>query len=119
MEALDVSSRDTCYAGCLIRYPIHQVNFTIPYGGFGTIIGEGVLRNMFQSIHCSSEVGEDSPYDVCNRLKENNVEELQYFTNGMNLVELMYKYTSVDMYRNVAKWGNYTIGDWLCMPLLI
>jgi hypothetical protein len=28
-------------AGCMIRSPIHEINFTIPYGGFGMIFNQG------------------------------------------------------------------------------
>jgi hypothetical protein len=30
-------------AGCMVRSPIQQVNFTIPYGGFGMVFSKGTL----------------------------------------------------------------------------
>jgi hypothetical protein len=37
------SSTPLATAGCLVRAPIHQINFTFPYGGFGTIFSRGAL----------------------------------------------------------------------------
>ena len=123
MEAMNTTSMVA--AGCLIRKPTNQINFTFPYGGYGTIVGGEVLAKMFQPLHCPSgffddgyghlPFGLDQSIDICNRLKENNVEELQYFTNGMNLVELMYKYAKTDMYRNVSQWKGEKVGDGFCM----
>ncbi len=108
------------YAGCLVRFPIHMTNFTFPFGGFGSIISKGALRKLFQGIRCHG-LGEDSTNattvtDVtpqtedeaalCRRLKEDNVGELKYFTSGMNLVELMYRYSSTERYRDVFKWTS-------------
>jgi len=105
------------YAGCLVRLPIHQVNFTFPFGGFGTIVSRGALRLFFQRINCQ-EFDKDSNYSIivdvetkdsstlCTKLKEDNVGELKYFTNGMNLVELMQKYSITEQYRNVFQWTS-------------
>jgi hypothetical protein len=37
------SSTPKTIAGCLIRSPIQKVNFTLPYGGYGTIFSRGKL----------------------------------------------------------------------------
>jgi hypothetical protein len=102
-----------------------MINLTFPYGGYGTILSEGVLRNIFRSIQCppgffdgknKRNTTEEDFRDVraCNRLKEDNVGELKYFTNGMNMAELMYKYTSTEKYRDVSQW-NHTGGGGFCM----
>ena len=46
------SSEELFYAGCLVRDPVHQINFTFPFGGFGFIFSKGTLRNLFAPIHC-------------------------------------------------------------------
>ena len=119
---------DTYYAGCLVRFPVHEVNFTMPYGGYGSILGTDVLKNMFRSIPCGSGAineavegrGSSVPSGVCRRLKENNVNELKYFESGtgMNLVELMYKYATTERYRDVSNWKRGSGGfcmhsDWV------
>lgn len=105
------------YAGCLVRSPIHQINLTFPFGGFGTIVSQGALRLFFQRINCR-ELQKDSNYSIivdiqtkdssalCTKLKENNVGELKYFANGMNLVELMQKYSITERYRDVFQWTS-------------
>mmetsp|Transcript_3864 Transcript_3864/g.6378 ORF Transcript_3864/g.6378 Transcript_3864/m.6378 type:complete len:415 (-) Transcript_3864:217-1461(-) len=117
------SSIEKVYAGCLVRAPLHMVNFTFPFGGFGSILSKGALVRLFRRHQCpglgggnyiyindgsindkESLLTEDSSADFCSRLEQDNVGELKYFTNGMNLVELMYKYTNTEKYRDVNKW---------------
>lgn len=126
------SSIEKVYAGCLVRLPVHQINYTFPFGGFGSILSEGALVRLFRRHSCpglggfndtyskghasfnekESSLAEDSSAAFCSRLKEDNVGELKYFTNGMSLVELMYKYSSTDKYRNVKNWAR---GSGFCM----
>ena len=124
------SSIEKVYAGCLVRAPLHMTNFTFPFGGFGSILSKGALIRLFRRHHCPGLAGiddgkgfvtmeekksllsEDSSADFCSRLEEDNGGELKYFTNGMNLVELMYKYTNTEKYRDVNKW---TRGSGFCM----
>ena len=86
------------YAGCLMQLPV----FTAPWGGFGLILSKEVLESLFRGIQCPPRGQEDVA--ICDKLKENAAGELQYFTNGMNLVELMYKYATTEKYRNVKQW---------------
>ena len=108
------SSEARVYAGCLVRSPIHMTNFTFPFGGFGSILSKGALIHLFERNQCpgldntatNNNNKEEDSSAFCSRLKENNVGELKYFTNGMSLVELMYKYSSTDKYRDVHKWTS-------------
>jgi hypothetical protein len=128
------SSAERVYSGCLVRLPIHMINFTFPFGGFGSILSKGALKKLFGRNQCpgldntanddsnnrSSNYNnnteelltKDSSSAYCSRLKENNAGELKYFTDGMSLVDLMYNYTSTDKYRDVDKWG---FGSGFCM----
>lgn len=126
------SSIEKVYAGCLVRFPVRQINYTFPFGGFGSILSEGALVRLFRRHTCpglggfndtyskdhvsfnemESSLAGDSSAAVCSRLKEDNIGELKYFTNGMSLVELMYKYSSTDKYRNVKNWAR---GSGFCM----
>lgn len=91
---------------------MHQINFTFPFGGFGSILSKGALRNLFEPIHCptpplpsssssSSVLANDRHQPLCDRIAENNVDEQPSFTTGMNLVELMYQYVNAHKYRDV------------------
>ncbi|KAK1742976.1 hypothetical protein QTG54_006573 [Skeletonema marinoi] len=134
------SSIEKVYSGCLVRSPIQTINFTFPFGGFGSILSKGALVRLFGKNQCpgldgtndsfnnngsdyisieekESSSTEDSSSAFCGRLKENNVGELKYFTNGMSLVDLMYRYSSTERYRDVNKWtrnaGFCMHSDWV------
>ena len=111
------SSQDIFYAGCLIRWPIHEVNFTFPHGGFGSIFSRESLRNLFRPINCADSTNSEysNTQAICNQLAENTVGEKKYFANGMNLVELMYYYTATEKYRDINSWksGYCMHSDWV------
>ncbi len=135
------SSEELFYAGCLVRDPVHQINFTFPFGGFGSIFSKGTLRNLFAPIHCPESSSsslfssssmlanvEESTSPIrrlyhqhqpalCDRIAENIVGEKPLFKTGMNLVELMYHYVNAHKYRDVKDWkyNNSTGGGGFCM----
>jgi hypothetical protein len=100
------SSEEIYYAGCLVRDPIHMINNTFPFGGYGSILSRGSIRNLMNPINCDPPLQESmKDHSLCSRLDENNVDEKQYFKSGMNLIELMYYYTSTNRYRDVKDWN--------------
>ena len=116
------SSEPLVVAGCLVRHPIHMINFTFPFGGFGSILSKGALHNLFRPIHCLKNNDGNggafaNPDDgaICKRLSENLVGELRYFENGMCLVELIYAYVSAEKYRDIDHWktGFCMHSDWV------
>lgn len=119
------SSEALYYAGCLVRDPVHQINFTFPFGGFGSILSKGALRNLFEPIHCptpplpsssSSVLVNDQHQPLCDRIAENNVDERPSFQTGMNLAQLMYQYVNAHKYRDVNEWEqNDNGGGGFCM----
>jgi hypothetical protein len=98
--------------GCLVRQPVHLVNLTFPYGGFGSVISRGSLAKLFRPIECPSV---DNDQAICDRLEENIVGERRYFRNGMSLVELIHAYVSAERYRDVDHWstGYCMHSDWV------
>ncbi|KAL7540837.1 hypothetical protein ACHAWF_006794 [Thalassiosira exigua] len=121
-ERLD-SSEPTVVAGCLVRPPVHLINFTFPFGGFGTIMSKGSLGYLFHPIDCplldkGAHPGtrkHSNSEGICNQLSRNLVGELQYFENGDSLVDLIYKYVNVEKYRDVDRWttGFCMHSDWV------
>lgn len=117
------SSEDLFYAGCLVRSPVHMINNTFPFGGYGSIFSKGSLQNLFRPIYCPPHgLKNNSTFDhlqsLCNRIAESNIGENRHFNTGMNLVELMYHYVSTDKYRDVKKWNKQDGGfclhsDWI------
>ena len=39
-------------AGCLVKQPVKQLNFTFPFGGFGTFLSRGALEELYRPIYC-------------------------------------------------------------------
>jgi hypothetical protein len=99
--------------GCLVRQPVHTVNLTFPYGGFGSVLSGGSLAKLLRPIECppASADGEAT----CDRLRDNIVGELEYFRNGMSLVDLIHAYVSAERYRDVDRWtaGYCMHSDWV------
>ena len=112
-------------AGCLVRQPVRQVNFTFPFGGYGAVFSRGTLEYLFKPIICLNLEGKNNTLDlmianhanseaICNQLSNDVAGELRYFENGMSLLDLIYKYVHTDRYRDVAKW-NWAAGGGFCM----
>jgi hypothetical protein len=45
------SSEAHVVAGCMVRLPIHMNNFTFPFSGFGVVLSNGAMKNLFQNIY--------------------------------------------------------------------
>jgi len=121
------SSQPTVVAGCLVRSPVRQLNFTFPFGGFGAVFSKGSLRYLFHPIVCPDiDLGKingtipmfsNHPnYEgICAQLSKNVMLERKYFKNGDSLLDLIYKYVNTERYRDVAKWttGFCMHSDWV------
>ena len=87
------SSIPVVYAGCLIRSPIHMINQTFPFGGWGSYWSKGALERFIKPIFCNhtgfrDEVDEFER-NVCRRIQEDVLDEKQLFTDGMSVSDLM------------------------------
>lgn len=121
------SSESTVVGGCVVREPIRQINFTFPFGGFGTIFSKGSLEYLFHPTICPSlYIGRYGTIPmivknhanseaICNQLSKDLVGELKYFEQGMSLFDLIYKYVNTERYRDVDKWktGFCMHSDWV------
>jgi hypothetical protein len=110
-------------AGCLVRQPVHSINFTFPWGGFGTVFSKGSLAYLFHPIYCTNIGNGTAPnvhYNhpnaggICNQLVKDIAGELKYFKNGNSLLDLIYNYVNTDKYRNIANWDWQNNGGF-CM----
>ncbi|KAL7534082.1 hypothetical protein ACHAWF_004715 [Thalassiosira exigua] len=117
------SSELAVAAGCLVRHPVHEINFTFPFGGFGTIVSKGSLDYLFHPIGCplldegahpatGTHVNSEG---ICDQLSKNLVGELRRFENGDSLADLMYKYANGERYGDVDRWtaGFCMHSDWV------
>ena len=95
-------------AGCLVREPIHEFNFTFGFGGFGIIFNKASLEYMMKPIQCPKDTA------LCARIQENQLGEAAVFKDGMSLVGLMEAHAENEPYRTVANWTNgYCLhSDW-------
>jgi hypothetical protein len=110
-------------SGCVFNFP-RGLNFIFPHGGFGSIFSKATIRTLLRPIFCNnSNIKEDGnsinyanldPFTrmACWRLYEqNHFNELQYFDDGMSVLDLMYSYTKSLSFLNVDSWEN---GDGFC-----
>lgn len=103
-------------AGCMVRLPVHTINFTFPFGGFGTVLSRGALMNLFQPLNCGSLDNISNFQDVrCRQIAKNMVGELHLYREGMALVDLIYAYVNEEHYRDVDNWnqGFCMHSDWI------
>ena len=94
-------------AGCLVRQPVKQLNFTFPFGGFGTFISRGALQELYRPIYCdpsAPEYRQALHEDKCKQLDRDLVKEKHFFKDGMSIMELMHSYVTLPRYTDVRNW---------------
>jgi hypothetical protein len=105
-------------AGCLVTWPLHMVNFTFPFGGYGTVMNKRALERLIQPIFCHSKDRSDShSVQVCKQLQKNLAGEAIAFEDGMSVSDLMDKHAAMLPYKNFGNWtdglGYCMLGDWI------
>ena len=82
-----------------------EIAFSFPYGGFGSFFDKAALRDMVRPIKCTTG-DSSSAFDkrICATLKEDRVGELGLFKEGMTILELFHKYTSLPVYCMHSDW---------------
>jgi Glycosyltransferase 61 len=96
-------------AGCTYLRP-KRMHFVFPVGGVGSILTRATIEKLLKPIYCNVSDQDMDPYSrwACWRLRQNNVGEVHFFTNGMSIGDLMYAYTSGLPFTKVDDWR--TIG---------
>lgn len=120
-EHSPVPTHDTpvVWTGCRVRWPVHEVNFTFGYGGFGHFFSRASLLRMLQPLYCNSTSTAPHPPDsaipmemasyekhACERLKSENalIGEDKHFVPGMNLMDVWFNMTKLDPFCMHADW---------------
>mmetsp|Transcript_8124 Transcript_8124/g.13457 ORF Transcript_8124/g.13457 Transcript_8124/m.13457 type:complete len:479 (-) Transcript_8124:113-1549(-) len=109
-------SRPYTTAGCTVRWPIQLVNFTFPWGGFGTMMNRHSLERLIKPIYCNETSTDPHTELVCFRIKENLVGEKMAFQDGMSVSDLMDRHAAMHPYVEYRKWsdpGYCMLGDWV------
>jgi hypothetical protein len=114
-------------AGCLVHLPIKMLNFSFPFGGFGTILSRGAILRMIRPIFCHTSFKpvewwdyRDDPAFVdnaCEQLQKNTFGEKAAFQDGMSISDLIRAHAAANPFREYRTWTNkpgYCFhGDWL------
>jgi hypothetical protein len=84
------------WAGCRIRSPLHVVNDTLPFGGFGVLISKASIERFIQPLYCN-ETSTGFEFEACERFtpayqNEATIGEYKYFDPGMSVSDLMGSY---------------------------
>ena len=83
------------YAGCVvIAAPGQLIQFTSPFGGWGTFWSRGAIERLVAPLHCGNQSHVDaSPFErgACSRLTNDGdmISESNFFRNGMSISDLM------------------------------
>ncbi len=121
-SAIPTHDTPVVWTGCRVRWPVHQVNFTFGYGGFGYFFSKNSLERLLRPLHCDSTVvstttpplegkesaPEMSSYvkDACIRLKPENalIGEDRFFNSGMTLIDVWNAMTQMNPFCMHADW---------------
>jgi len=81
------------FAGCRVRLPIHMVNFTFPFGGFGTFFSKGALKRLIHPLYCNDSTSHNGNHNHNwtknkNSNNDNNAKKSleQYETNACQML---------------------------------
>lgn len=117
-------------AGCMIRSRIYEHNFTIPFGGWGTILSRPAIENFQKPLFCkpyqynsknvtlTTASGDDFTSLACWRLSQDPIGEASVFVEGMSVAELMHAYVKHFFYTEILHWNATSVGfcmhsDWV------
>mmetsp|Transcript_13382 Transcript_13382/g.32221 ORF Transcript_13382/g.32221 Transcript_13382/m.32221 type:complete len:769 (-) Transcript_13382:315-2621(-) len=103
------SSEPIATAGCRVRSPVHRINFTIPFGGYGITVSKGWLEKIVKPISCPGDT------EYCNAIQvADHIGEKAVFKNGMTIAELMYGYSNYEPFDQRETWtiGFCLHSDW-------
>lgn len=104
-------------AGCMIQWPVHYVNFSFPYGGFGLVLNRHSIERLIKPIYCNRTADDSYTRRVCFRLSENLVGERMAFQDGMSISDIMDRHAEMLPYRRFFGWSNdpgyCMLGDWV------
>ena len=106
----DTPEKPLVRAGCLVRMPIHMINFTFPFGGYGLVFNRPSLKVLMEPIRCPRDT------EICERISDNQLGEQPVFQDGMALIDLMQAFASFQPYSDFMeeKWttGYCLHSDW-------
>lgn len=90
-DGADASAK--VYAGCVVvASPGQLIQWTIPFGGWGTFFSRGAIKRLVMPLHCN-ETNLTQPFEAaaCQRLTggEDLLSESQFFKDGMSISDLM------------------------------
>jgi hypothetical protein len=105
------STTPVVFAGCRVRWPIHQVNFTFPFGGYGTFFSRAAVERMITPLYCN-ETATGFEQEACERmiLATNqggiSIGETPLFQKGMSIGDLMKVFTASGRYCLHSDWAT-------------
>lgn len=117
-------SAPSAAAGCIVHMPINMLNFSFPWGGYGTILSRGAVERLIRPIYCNGNLNitsKDTNHDfvalICDAVKEDLFGEKAAFLDGMSISDLMRAHATMNPFRDFQKWrrrpGYCFHGDWI------
>mmetsp|Transcript_8175 Transcript_8175/g.13203 ORF Transcript_8175/g.13203 Transcript_8175/m.13203 type:complete len:216 (+) Transcript_8175:2-649(+) len=103
------------YVGCLVfAPPAKLIQFSFPFGGWGTFFSRGAIERLIMPLHCSTkkDSANRSPFEegACRRLNsvdDYHLQESPFFNEGMSISDLMAAFAGVTTspYCMHSDWG--------------
>ena len=92
-------------AGCMVRSDLRRHNFTIPFGGYGTIWTRAALERLRTPVDCRHVTTEFARL-ACGRLEEDPIGEAAVYQHGTSVLDWMHAYAEKSAYLEVDRWEN-------------
>ena len=95
-------------SGCIFTF-LRQEKMPFPYGGFGSFISRASIQRLLQPINCTHTYSRGQLADPfsrlsCWRINQNIMGEKQFYTDGMSVSDLMYKFSSEQPFSKASSW---------------
>lgn len=97
------------FAGCRVRWPINVINFTFPFGGYGTFFSKDALQRMITPLYCN-HTATGIEQEACERIVLSrkggiNLGESALFKPGMSLGDLIGEFSRSDRFCVHSDWA--------------
>jgi len=108
-QSISPLSTPVVFAGCRVRWPINMINFTFPFGGYGTFFSKGALQRMITPLYCN-HTATGVEQEACERLVlsrkgGSNLGESALFKPGMSVGDLMGEFARSDRFCVHSDWA--------------
>ena len=111
-SVVPMSDVPVAWTGCRVHAPVHELNFTFGFGGYGYLFSKGTIERLMEPLHCGLENdGSKGGFhkSACDRMTDPEgtlIREDEFYKPGMSLMDVWGAFT-----RGVKHFCLH--GDWI------